>query len=91
MNGQNHENTQYGCFLLPFVVPYCFYLFLVMSKAIKLSDELVNDAMVHAKAQHRSIPKQIEYWAKIGKIADENQDLPFGFVKDVLVGIEEAE
>jgi hypothetical protein len=68
-----------------------FIVFLVMSKAIKLSDELVNDATVHAKAQHRSIPKQIEYWAKIGKIADENQDLPFGFVKDVLVAIEEAE
>lgn len=62
-----------------------------MAKAIKLSDELVNDATAHAKAQHRTPPRQIEYWARIGKIAEENPDLPLGFVKDILVGMEEAE
>jgi hypothetical protein len=62
-----------------------------VAKAIKLSDELVNDATVHAKAQHRTPPRQIEYWARIGKIAEENPDLPLGFVKDILVGMEEAE
>ena len=60
-----------------------------MSKAIKLSDELVQDAVINGKAQHRSAPKQIEYWARIGKIADENPDLPLGFIKGVLIGIEE--
>jgi hypothetical protein len=62
-----------------------------VAKAIKLSDELVNDATAHAKAQHRTPPRQIEYWARIGKIAEENPDLPLGFVKDILVGMEEAE
>jgi hypothetical protein len=62
-----------------------------MSKAIKLSDELVHEATAYAKAEHRSAPKQIEYWARIGKIADENPDLPLGFVKDVLVGMQEKE
>jgi len=62
-----------------------------MAKAIKLSDDLVNDATLHAKAQHRTPPRQIEYWARIGKIAEENPDLPLGFVKDVLVGLEEVE
>ncbi|MBL1320058.1 MAG: hypothetical protein COA63_003225 [Methylophaga sp.] len=47
-----------------------------MAKAIKLSDSLVNDAVINGKAQHRSAPKQIEYWASIGKIADKNPDLP---------------
>ncbi len=61
-----------------------------MAKVIKLSDDLVNDATVHAKAQHRTPPRQIEYWARIGKIAEENPDLPLGFVKDVLVGLEEV-
>ncbi len=61
-----------------------------MSKAIKLSEALINDAVANGKAQHRSAPKQIEYWARIGKIADENPDLPLGFVKGILVGIEEA-
>jgi len=62
-----------------------------MAKAIKLSDELVADATTHAKAQHRSTPRQIEYWAMIGKIADENPDLTFSFVKDILTGLEETE
>ncbi|NOQ63116.1 MAG: hypothetical protein GQ582_01225 [Methyloprofundus sp.] len=62
-----------------------------MAKAIKLSDELVHDAAINGKAQHRSAPKQIEYWAKIGKIADENPDLPLIFIRGILLGIEEYE
>lgn len=61
-----------------------------MPVAIKLSDELVNDAKAYAKAQHRTPPKQIEYWARIGKIAEENPDLPLSFVKDALIGLEEV-
>jgi len=60
-----------------------------MAKAIKLSDRLINDAVINGKAQHRSAPKQIEYWARIGKIADENPDLPLGFIKGMLIGVEE--
>ena len=62
-----------------------------MSKTIKLSDELVMDAAVYGKAQHRSTPRQVEYWARIGKIADENPDLTLGFVKDILIGMEEID
>ena len=39
-----------------------------MPKAIKLSDQSVADVIRYAKAFHRSPPKQIECWAKIGKI-----------------------
>ena len=60
-----------------------------MAKPIKLSDELVNEATTHAKAHHRTPPKQIEYWARIGKLADENPDLPLGFVRDTLIALEE--
>ena len=60
-----------------------------MSKAIKLSESLINDAIINGKAQHRSAPKQIEYWARIGKIADENPELPLAFIKGILVGLEE--
>jgi len=63
----------------------------IMAVAIKLSDELVDDARVYAKAHHRTPPKQIEYWARIGKIAEENPDLPLSFVKDALVGLEELQ
>ncbi|RLA18850.1 MAG: hypothetical protein DRQ61_12380 [Gammaproteobacteria bacterium] len=61
-----------------------------MSKAIKLSEALINDAATNGLAQHRSVPKQIEYWARIGKIADENPDLTLGFIKGILIGIEES-
>jgi len=60
-----------------------------MSTEIKLSDDLVEDARAYAKAQHRTPPKQIEYWARIGKIAGENPDLPLSFVRDALAGLEE--
>ncbi|SMN02127.1 hypothetical protein SPONL_574 [uncultured Candidatus Thioglobus sp.] len=47
--------------------------------------------ITEANSTHnRSTPKQIEYWARIGKIADENPDLPLGFIKGILVGMEEV-
>lgn len=61
-----------------------------MSKAIKLSDDLISAATMNGKAQQRSAPKQIEYWARIGKIADENPDMNLAFIKGVLTGIEES-
>ena len=62
-----------------------------MAKAIKLSDELIDDAQRYASVNHRSPPKQIEHWATIGKIAEENPDLPLGFVRDTLLSLEEME
>ena len=62
-----------------------------MSKAIKLSNQLVEDATKYAKVFHRSPPKQIEYWATIGKLAEDNPDLPLRFVQDILIGLGEAD
>ena len=56
---------------------------------IKLSDELISEARRHADAFSRSIPKQIEYWSRIGKIAEENPDLPYSFIKDILLSKQE--
>jgi hypothetical protein len=33
---------------------------------VKLSDELVEKAKIHAAKEHRSVPKQIEHWAMKG-------------------------
>ncbi len=60
-----------------------------MATAIKLSDALVDDAKLYAKAEHRTPPKQIEHWARLGKIAEENPDLPLSFIRDSLIGLEE--
>lgn len=60
-----------------------------MAATIKLSDDLVSAAKRSAHACSRSVPKQIEYWSKIGKIAEENPDLSYNFIKGVLLGLEE--
>lgn len=62
-----------------------------MSRPIQLSDHLYEDARRHAGINHRSPPKQIEHWATIGKMAEDNPDLPYSFIKDILLGLEEAE
>lgn len=61
-----------------------------MAQSIRLDDDFVSDVKVHASVAHRSIPKQIEYWAKIGQMVEENPDLPFSFVKDALLANEEV-
>ena len=61
-----------------------------MPRSIKLSDELISAATATGKALHRSPPRQIEYWARIGKIAEENPDMPLGMVKDILISQEET-
>jgi hypothetical protein len=60
-----------------------------MSVAIKLPDKLVKDAKHCANLYHRSVPKQIEHWSSIGKLVEENQDLPYKFIKDIQLAQEE--
>ena len=47
-----------------------------MAVALKLSDELVELAKPNAAAKHRSVPKQIEYWARLGKAVEEDPTCP---------------
>ena len=60
-----------------------------MSVNVKLPDTLVDQAKRYAAIQHRSVPKQIEYWSRIGKIAEENPDLPFSVIRDILIADQE--
>ena len=61
-----------------------------MTHAIKLSDGLYKDALLHAKIESRSVPKQIEYWSRIGKIAEENPTLPYFMIKEILLAKQEV-
>ncbi|HCE5244025.1 TPA: hypothetical protein NG505_000383 [Vibrio parahaemolyticus] len=61
-----------------------------MATSIRLDDDFVSDVKIHADVEKRSVPKQIEYWAKIGKVMTENPDLPFSFVQDALLASEEV-
>lgn len=60
------------------------------AQTIKLSKDLIELAQPHAKAKVRSVPKQIEYWARLGKAAEENPDVPLQFIQDTMLGLEEA-
>ena len=60
-----------------------------MSTAVKLADALVDQAKRYGTVAHRSVPKQIEYWSQIGRIAEENPDLPFALIREILVADQE--
>jgi hypothetical protein len=60
-----------------------------MSINVKLSETLVEQAKVIGSVEHRSVPRQIEYWAQIGKMAEENPDLPFSLIRQILIADEE--
>ena len=55
-----------------------------MSMTVKLSDELLAEAKRHASAFSRSVPKQIEHWATLGRIAEQNPDLSYDFIIGLL-------
>lgn len=61
-----------------------------MSSAVKLSNTIVSDARIQGKVFHRSIAGQIEHWAHIGKIAEENPDFTYAFIRNLLISLEEA-
>ena len=60
-----------------------------MSTSIRIEDSLYQVAKVRAKAEFRTIPSQIEFWAQIGRAALDNPDLPIEFVRDVLIARQE--
>jgi hypothetical protein len=61
-----------------------------MPTAINLSALLIEEAKPFAQAMHRSVAEQIEYWARLGKVAEENPDLPIRMLQDMLVSMEEV-
>jgi hypothetical protein len=61
-----------------------------MPTAINLSELLIEEAKPFAQAMHRSVAEQIEYWARLGKVAEENPDLPINMLQDMLLSMEEV-
>ncbi|OGB66030.1 MAG: hypothetical protein A2Y94_14640 [Caldithrix sp. RBG_13_44_9] len=62
-----------------------------MSSAIRVSDLLVKEAKLRSKIENRSLTGQIEYWAKIGKMAEENPDLSYSLLREILIGVEQLD
>ena len=59
-------------------------------QAIRLPKDIIESAQQYGKIFSRSAPKQISYWIKIGKLAEENPDIPFSMLQDILLGLEEV-
>lgn len=57
----------------------------------RLDRDLIEKATIMARALNRTPPKQIEHWAKIGEITEDNPDLPYKFVKKVIIAEAERE
>ncbi|WP_260292046.1 ParD-like family protein [Sedimenticola hydrogenitrophicus] len=62
-----------------------------MATSVRLDDEFVGEAQVYAQASKRSVPKQIEHWAEIGRMAEDNPDLPYSFIKEAIIATAEVE
>jgi|TARA_B110000902_G_scaffold242078_1_gene293055 predicted transcriptional regulator len=59
--------------------------------SVRLDQDLINKATIMAKALSRTAPKQIEHWAKIGEMMEDNPDLPYEFVKQAIIAKAERE
>jgi len=62
-----------------------------MSTVIRISDRLAKEAKTRSQVEHRSMTSQLEYWAMIGKAAEDNPDLPFSFIKETLLARQEMQ
>ena len=59
------------------------------STSIRINQELYDQARQDATVEHRSIAGQIEFWARVGRAALDNPDLPVSFVAESLASLAE--
>ena len=62
-----------------------------MATAVRISDKLVDEAKKYGRIDHRSLAGQIEHWARMGKYSEENPDLPYSLIKEILIGLDELD
>lgn len=60
------------------------------STSIRINQELYEQAKHDATLEHRSIAGQIEFWARVGRAALDNPDLPVSFVAESLASMGES-
>lgn len=59
------------------------------STSIRIDQTLYDQAKMDAAAEHRTIAGQVEYWAKVGRAALDNPDLPVSFIAEALASLAE--
>ncbi|MDP6630795.1 MAG: hypothetical protein QGH42_07050 [Kiritimatiellia bacterium] len=62
-----------------------------MTTAVRVSEDLVREARLISAVDNRSVTGQIEHWARVGKCAEDNPELTYRVIKDILIGVEELD
>lgn len=62
---------------------------MTVTTSIRIDQTLYDQAKADAAAEHRTIAGQIEFWAKVGRAALDNPDLPASFVAEALASMTE--
>ena len=60
-----------------------------MSIGVRTDDTPVEQARANAKAEPRTVQGQIALWAKVGRAALDNPDLPASFIAESLMALAE--
>ena len=58
-----------------------------MSVSISVDQQFYTEALIEAEKQGRSPAEQIQFWAKLGRTAILNPDLPAAFIEDCLIAL----
>jgi hypothetical protein len=57
--------------------------------SVRIDEDLVSAARTAAKAEFRTLQGQLEFWAKVGRAALDNPDLPASFIAESLMSMAE--
>ena len=57
--------------------------------SVRIDESLVSAARAAAKAEFRTVQGQVEFWAKVGRAALDNPDLPVSFISESLMSLAE--
>ena len=57
--------------------------------SVRIDERLVNSARTAAKAEFRTVQGQLEFWAKVGRAALDNPELPASFIAESLMSMAE--
>ena len=57
--------------------------------SVRIDETLVDAARAAAKAEFRTVQGQVEFWAKVGRAALDNPDLPASFIAESLMSLAE--
>ena len=57
--------------------------------SLRIDERLIQDARAAAKTEFRTVQGQVEFWAKVGRAALDNPDLPASFIAESLMSLAE--